>query len=159
MLNFHLLISCPLPWPVPCHVYFFRIFFIFFPPFLGARFCAVLGRMILSIGTCRLLMSHRRQQKGPVAKFAICTKNDRTKAPLRKGPIPLVKGRCREATEGIGMLSAARLTEGSLQTPIACTQPLRPFGPPPLAQGRLRVQPGFVQNCNFAADPFDQSRL
>ena len=39
------------------------------------------------------------------------------------------------------------VTEGSLLAPIACTQPLRPFGPPPLAQGRLSVQPVFVQNC------------
>ena len=26
-----MLISCPLPWSFPCHVYFFRISFIFFP--------------------------------------------------------------------------------------------------------------------------------
>ena len=90
---------------------------------------------------------------GPAAKFAACTKDDRTKAPLHKGPTPLVKGRCREATEGIGMLSAARLTEGSLQASAACTQPLRPFGPPPLAQGRLSVQHVFVRNSYFATGP------
>ena len=34
-------------------------------------------------------------------------------APLGKGPTPPVGGRCRrKATEGEGMLSAARLTEG-----------------------------------------------
>ena len=70
------------------------------------------------------------------------------KAPLRKGPIPPVRGKCHEVTKGVGLVSSASETEGSSVKDLrrqsfvlllVCPLSLRRsfVAPPPFTKGRL----------------------